>query len=104
MYRYNFDDLDRAIVEGETRGFTKVVTKPNGKILGATVVASGAGDLLMPLVLAMSAGLPLPKLSRVVYPYPTMVEGVKRTADSYYRAKLAGRTGDFLRTIAGWLT
>ncbi len=104
VYRYNFDDLDRAIVEGETRGFTKVVTKPNGKILGATVVASGAGDLLMPLVLAMSAGLPLPKLSRVVYPYPTMVEGVKRTADSYYRTKLAGRTGDFLRTIAGWLT
>ena len=99
VHRYGFADLDRAIVDGHDRGFVKVVTKRNGKILGATVVASGAGDLLMPLVLAMRHGIALPKLSQVVYPYPTMVEGIKRTADGYYREKLQGRAGRWLRRI-----
>ena len=103
VYRYEFADLDRAIVDGRTRGFVKVMTRPKGKILGATVVGSGAGDLLMPLVIAMKHGLPLGKLSRIVYPYPTMVEGVKRAADDYYRTKLTGRAGDLLKRVVRWL-
>jgi pyruvate/2-oxoglutarate dehydrogenase complex dihydrolipoamide dehydrogenase (E3) component len=103
VYRYDFDDLDRAIVDGHTEGFVKVVTRRGGKILGATVVAGNGGDLIMPLVLAMKQGIPLPKLSRVVYPYPTMIEGLKRTADSYYRAKLGGRSGALVRKIVRWL-
>jgi len=102
-YRYEFADLDRAIVDGHDIGFVKVVTKPNGKILGATVVGTGAGELLMPLVLAMKRGMKLPQLSQVIYPYPTMAEGIKRTADSYYRARLAGRTGEWLRRVVRWL-
>jgi pyruvate/2-oxoglutarate dehydrogenase complex dihydrolipoamide dehydrogenase (E3) component len=103
-YRYEFADLDRAIVDAETKGFVKIVTRPNGKILGSTVVASGAGNLIMPLVLAMRRGIRLPQLSQIVYPYPTMVEGVKRAADSYYREKFAGRSGSFLRKVVRWLT
>jgi pyruvate/2-oxoglutarate dehydrogenase complex dihydrolipoamide dehydrogenase (E3) component len=99
VHRYAFADLDRAIVDGHDSGFVKVVTQPNGKILGATVVAAGAGDLIMPLVLAMRHRIPLPKLSRLVYPYPTMVEGIKRTADGYYREKLGGHAGRWLRRI-----
>jgi pyruvate/2-oxoglutarate dehydrogenase complex dihydrolipoamide dehydrogenase (E3) component len=102
-YRYEFSDLDRAIVDGHDTGFVKVVTKPNGRILGATVVGTGAGELLMPLVLAMKRRMKLPQLSQVIYPYPTMAEGIKRTADSYYRAKFAGRTGDWLRRVVRWL-
>ncbi|MGD8727467.1 MAG: hypothetical protein PVH40_07460, partial [Gemmatimonadales bacterium] len=70
----------------------------------ATVVGSGAGELLMPLVLAMKRGMKLRQLSQVMYPYPTMAEGIKRTADSYYRSKLAGRTGDWVRRVVRWLT
>lgn len=103
VFRYELADLDRAIVDGHDAGFIKVVTRGNGKILGATIVASGAGDLLMPLVLAIKRKLPLPKLSQVVYPYPTMVESVKRTADNYYRAKLAGWPGRALRRVVRWL-
>jgi pyruvate/2-oxoglutarate dehydrogenase complex dihydrolipoamide dehydrogenase (E3) component len=103
-YRYEFADLDRAIVDGHDVGFVKVVTTPRGKILGATVVGSGAGELLMPLVLAMKRGMKLRQLSQVMYPYPTMAEGIKRTADSYYRSKLAGRTGDWVRRVVRWLT
>lgn len=104
VYRYEFADLDRAIVDGHTTGFVRIVVRKRGKIVGATIVGSGAGELLMPIVLALKNGLPLPKLSRVIYPYPTMVEGVKRTADSYYRSKLAGRTGALLRRVVRWLT
>lgn len=104
IHRYDFADLDRAIVDGEATGFVKIVTRPNGKILGATVVASGAGNLIMPLVLAMRRRIRLPRLSQIVYPYPTMVEGVKRAADNYYREKFAGRSGAFLRKVVRWLT
>ncbi|MFQ5704506.1 MAG: dihydrolipoyl dehydrogenase family protein [Gemmatimonadales bacterium] len=103
VYRYGLADLDRAIVDGHDRGFVKIVTRPNGKILGASIVAFGAGELVMPVVLAMQNGLPLKKLSRTVFPYPTMSEGIKRTADSYYREKFAGPSGDLLRRVVGWL-
>lgn len=102
-YRYDLDDLDRAIVDGRTTGFVKVVTRKNGAIVGATIVAHGAGDLLMPIVVAITHGLKLPKLSGVVYPYPTMVEGVKRAADNYYRMKLSGFAGRALRRVVQWL-
>jgi pyruvate/2-oxoglutarate dehydrogenase complex dihydrolipoamide dehydrogenase (E3) component len=103
VYRYEMADLDRAIVDGHDAGFVKIVTRRGGKIVGATIVASGAGDLLMPLVMAMRQGIRLPKLSQLVYPYPTMSEGIKRAADSYYREKLAGRTGEWLKRVVRWL-
>jgi pyruvate/2-oxoglutarate dehydrogenase complex dihydrolipoamide dehydrogenase (E3) component len=103
VYRHDFADLDRAIVDARTDGFVKIVTRRSGRILGATVVASGAGDLIMPLVLAIKQGLKVSKLSQFVYPYPTMAEGVKRAADSYYFEKFAGRPGAWLRRVVRWL-
>jgi pyruvate/2-oxoglutarate dehydrogenase complex dihydrolipoamide dehydrogenase (E3) component len=81
----------------------EIVARRGGRIVGATIVGSGAGDLLAPLVLAMRRRIPLPELSQMVYPYPTMSEGIKRTADAYYRAKLAGRSGAWLRRVVRWL-
>jgi pyruvate/2-oxoglutarate dehydrogenase complex dihydrolipoamide dehydrogenase (E3) component len=104
VYRYEFSDLDRAIVDGHDAGFVKILTRPNGRIVGATIVASGAGELLLPLVLAVKQGIKLPKLSQLVYPYPTMSEGIKRAADTYYRERLAGRTGAWLKRLVRWLT
>ncbi len=103
VHAYEFEDLDRAIVDGCNRGFAKVVTRRGGRVVGATIVASGAGELVMALVLAVKHGITLPKLAQAVYPYPTMVEGVKRAADSYYRRKLAGRSGQWLRRLVRWL-
>ena len=102
-YRYPFADLDRAIVDGHTEGFIKIVTRKNGRIVGATVLGSGAGDLILPVVMAMNARMKISMLSHIVYPYPTMVEGVKRAADSYYRERFAGRTGEWLRKVVRWL-
>jgi pyruvate/2-oxoglutarate dehydrogenase complex dihydrolipoamide dehydrogenase (E3) component len=104
VYRYDLADLDRAIVDAATTGFVKVVTRGGGRILGATVVARGGGETIVPLALAMRHKLGLPALSQLVYPYPTMAEGVKRAADAYYRRKLAGGAGRWLRRVVSWLT
>ncbi len=66
-------------------------------------LGSGAGDLILPLVMAMNARMKISRLSHVVYPYPTTVEGVKRAVDSYYREQFAGRTGEWLRKGVRWL-
>jgi len=103
-HRYECSDLDRAITDGAGQGFTKVTADRKGRILAATIVAKGAGELLMPLVLARTHGLSLADISHTVFPYPTMVEGVKRTADAYQRSRLEGRAGHLLRRVVSWLT
>jgi pyruvate/2-oxoglutarate dehydrogenase complex dihydrolipoamide dehydrogenase (E3) component len=103
VHRAEFADLDRAIVDGATTGFCKVVARKNGTILGATIVGRGAGELIMELALAMRHGIPLGRLARSIYPYPTMGEIVKRTADSWYRTRYGDtRRGHLLRRLLRW--
>jgi pyruvate/2-oxoglutarate dehydrogenase complex dihydrolipoamide dehydrogenase (E3) component len=101
---YPFADLDRAIVEGETRGFVKITADRRGRILGASILGHGAGELLMPLVIAKQNRIPLSKISGTVFPYPTMVEGVRRAADAFQRMRLEGTGGRILRKVVQWLT
>ncbi len=88
-YKREFSDVDRAISDGEETGFVKVLTKKGSdKILGATIVAPHAGDMITEITLAMEAGIGLGKLSAVVHPYPTLAEAIKQTADSFMRTRL----------------
>ena len=57
----------------------------------------------MPIVMAKTHGLSLSKISGTIFPYPTLVEGVKRTADAYQRARLAGAGGRALKKVISWL-
>jgi len=102
-YRYPFRDLDRSILEGETEGFVKITADRRGRILGASIVGRGAGDLLLPLALAKKHGIRLSEISDTVFPYPTRAEGLRRTADSYQRRRLEGAGGRLLRKIVSWL-
>ncbi len=103
VFRYSFTELDRAIVDGAAVGFCKVVTRPNGRILGATIVGRGAGELIMEIVLAMRHRIPLGRLGRAIHPYPTMSEIVKRTADTWYRARYGDTPrGRLLRRLVRW--
>jgi pyruvate/2-oxoglutarate dehydrogenase complex dihydrolipoamide dehydrogenase (E3) component len=102
-YSYSFQDLDRAIVDGESRGFVKVTADRRGRILGATILGHGAGELIAPLVLARGNGLPLDRISNTVFPYPTRSEGLKRAADAYQRARLEGGAGKLLKKVVSWL-
>lgn len=83
------EKVDRAIADGETSGFAKIhVQKNSDKILGATIVASHAGDLIHEITLAMTANLGLGKIATVIHPYPTQGEVIKKAADAYNRTRL----------------
>ncbi|WP_317622064.1 dihydrolipoyl dehydrogenase family protein [Ketobacter nezhaii] len=82
--RYSLSGLDRAITDDETQGFVKVLTKPGkDKILGVTIVAAHAGELIAEYVLAMKHGLGLNKLLGTIHIYPTMNEANKNTAGEW---------------------
>ena len=74
-------DVDRAVVDGETQGFTKVITsKWLGKILGVHIVGTHAGEVIHEYVLAMQQGIPLRKLSGMMHVYPTYSTSTWRIA------------------------
>jgi len=85
--RYGLDDLDRAIADGSTEGFIKVLTVPGkDKILGVTIVGTHAGDLLAEYVLAMKHGLGLSKILGTIHTYPTLAEANKFAAGEWKKA------------------
>ena len=82
--RYNFDELDRALADGEGRGFIKVLTPPGkDRILGATIVGHHAGDLLSEFITAMKWGLGLKKIMSTIHVYPTLTEANKFAASTW---------------------
>ena len=88
-YVQEFADVDRAILEGETEGFAKVHTaKGRDKILGATIVAHHAGDMISEVTLAMNAGIGLKAIGGTIHPYPTQAEAIRKLGDQYNRTRL----------------
>ena len=83
------EDVDRAVVESEETGFAKILTaKGSDKILGVTVVAPHAGDLVHEFVLAMSARLGLGKIWSTIHAYARFAELRRKAADKYNRTRL----------------
>jgi pyruvate/2-oxoglutarate dehydrogenase complex dihydrolipoamide dehydrogenase (E3) component len=94
------EDVDRAVVESEETGFAKILAaKGSDKILGATIVAPHAGDLLHEFVLAMSAGIGLGKIASTIHAYPTFAELARKAGDKYNKTRLTPRT----KKIFTWL-
>lgn len=78
-------DVDRAVAEGETHGFSKVIaTRWTGKILGVHLVGANAGEVVHEYVLAMQEGIPLRKLSGMIHVYPTFSSSVWRVAGKWF--------------------
>lgn len=88
VFRFRFDEVDRAIIEGEGHGFIKLVCDKKNQILGAHLLGPNAGELLHEFALAMKAKLPITKISQMIHVYPTLSQAVKRACDQYYREKL----------------
>lgn len=89
-------EVDRARLDGEDEGFVKIhVKKGTDKIIGATVVAAYAGEMISELTLAMVGKIGLGTLSGVIHPYPTQAEAIKQAADAYNRTRLT----PFVKTI-----
>ncbi len=84
-----FHDVDRAIADGEEEGFVKVlVKKGTGRLLGATIVARHAGEMISEVGLAMVGKVGLSTVANVIHPYPTQAEAIKQAADAYNRTRL----------------
>jgi pyruvate/2-oxoglutarate dehydrogenase complex dihydrolipoamide dehydrogenase (E3) component len=93
-------DNDRAVLDGDTDGFAKVLLKRGtDQIVGATIVAANAGEMLNELTLAMTAKIGFGTLAKTIHPYPTQVEVIKRLADQFQRRRL---TPTAKRWLARW--
>jgi pyruvate/2-oxoglutarate dehydrogenase complex dihydrolipoamide dehydrogenase (E3) component len=83
------EQVDRARLDGADEGFLRVhLRRGSDRILGATIVAERAGELIAPLVAAMTAGLGLDALGSAILPYPNVAEAVRRAADARRRQRL----------------
>ncbi len=87
--RYEIDDLDRAIADGEAHGFVKVLTVAGSdRILGATIVGYHAAELITEFVLAMTHGLGLKKIGATTHIYPTLAESNRFAANAWRNARI----------------
>lgn len=94
--------VDRSILEGRTDGFVRIhVRKGTDRIVGATVVAENAGDLIAEISLAMTNGIGMGRIANTIHPYPTRAEAIRQAGDAYNR----GRLTPLVRWLFGkWLS
>ena len=96
-------EVDRAIADSEEEGFVKIhVKEGTDRILGATIVARHAGEMINEITLAMVAGIGLRTLARVIHAYPTQAEAIKKAADAYNRTRLKPVIKSMLRRWLQW--
>ena len=96
-------DVDRAIADGEEEGFVKIhVKKGTDKILGATVVARHAGEMISEITLAMVGKVGLKTIANVIHPYPTQAEAIKQVADAYNRTRLTPQVKNLFTRWLAW--
>jgi len=96
-----FSEVDRAIADGEEEGLVKIhVKKGTDRILGATLVARHAGEMINEITLAMVSGVGLGTLGGVIHSYPTQAEAIKQLGDAYNRTRL---TPFVQKLFRGWL-
>ncbi|MBI4052276.1 MAG: FAD-dependent oxidoreductase, partial [Elusimicrobia bacterium] len=96
-------EVDRAVLDGEEEGLIKIHTREGtDQILGATVVARHAGEMLSEITLAITGGLGLKAISKTIHPYPTQAEAIKKIADAYNRTRLTPRIKKLFQKWLSW--
>lgn len=96
-------EVDRAVVDGETDGFVKIhVKQGSDRIVGATIVARHAGEMIGEITAAMVGGLGLGTLATVIHPYPTQAEAIRQAADAYNRTRLTPLLKSLFTKYLAW--
>jgi pyruvate/2-oxoglutarate dehydrogenase complex dihydrolipoamide dehydrogenase (E3) component len=99
----SLSEVDRAILDGETDGFGRVhYDKKTGKILGGTIVARHAGEMIGELTLAMVAKQRVGVLSSTIHSYPTQAEVLRKIGDAYMRTKLTPTVKKIFEKWLAW--
>jgi pyruvate/2-oxoglutarate dehydrogenase complex dihydrolipoamide dehydrogenase (E3) component len=100
---HHLAENDRAILDGDEEGFARVhYAAKTGAILGGTIVARHAGEMIGVLSLAMTAKQPVSALSSTILPYPTQAESLKRLGDAYMRTRLTPTVAGLFRRWFAW--
>jgi pyruvate/2-oxoglutarate dehydrogenase complex dihydrolipoamide dehydrogenase (E3) component len=101
IHRLNLDHVDRAACENDTSGFIKIMTKEDGMIVGATIVAARAGEAVVELIVAMKEKMKINELAGVIHPYPTYSTAVQvMAADIAVDDLLSGASGKVVRMLS----
>ncbi|MGB3312618.1 MAG: mercuric reductase [Nodosilinea sp.] len=102
-FTLSLSEVDRAVTDGETDGFAKIHLDSHGdKILGATVVARHAGEMINEITLAMEKSLGLGAIANVIHPYPTQAEVIRKTADQYSLSRFTPLIKSLATTWLQW--
>ena len=89
-FTFKLDEVDRAILDGEEDGFARVhVKKGTDELVGATIVAAHAGEMISELTVAMKAGQGLSTIAGTIHPYPTQAEVIKKVANAWRKTRLS---------------
>jgi pyruvate/2-oxoglutarate dehydrogenase complex dihydrolipoamide dehydrogenase (E3) component len=89
-FTFRLDEVDRAILDGEEDGFARVhVKKGTGRLVGATIVAAHAGDMISELTVLMKADTGLSTIAGTIHPYPTQAEVIKKVANAWRKTTLS---------------
>ena len=96
-------EVDRAVLDGDDVGFARIhAEKKSGRILGATLVARHAGEMIAEMSLAITAGVGLETIAKTIHPYPTEAEAWKRLADAWNRTRLTPRFRTLFERYLRW--
>lgn len=102
-YTYKLDEVDRAVLDGEDRGFARVhIRKGSDAIVGATIVAPHAGDLISEITALMKAGAGAKVLASTIHPYPTQAEVNKKAANLWRKAHFTDGQKNILKKWFAW--
>ncbi len=103
VHRWPVERIDRAQTVGEQEGFIKLVTRPDGTLLGATVVAGAGDELTNELALAVQNELKLGELARSIHVYPTYGIGAQQASSDATMSRFTrGWRGSALRALVRW--
>ena len=102
-FTQTFDEVDRAVLDGEDDGFARVHLKKGGdRILGATIVGGHAGEMISEITVAMKAGAGLGVIGSTIHPYPTQADALRKVANQMRRARFSDRQKSLLSRWFGW--
>lgn len=102
-FEVSFADVDRAVLDGDEEGLAKIhVKRGTAEIVGATLLARHAGEMISEITLAITHGLGLDKIAQTIHPYPTQSEVWKRLANAYMKTKLTPGAKRWTTRLLAW--
>jgi pyruvate/2-oxoglutarate dehydrogenase complex dihydrolipoamide dehydrogenase (E3) component len=100
----SFEHLDRAILDGDNDGIARVhYDRKSGRLLGGTIVARHAGEMISELTLALTLGAKIGALANTIHPYPTQADVLRKLGDAYNRTRLSPAVGKIFQRWFAWM-